>query len=188
MRSASFLIADGVLPSNEGRGYVLRRIMRRAMRHIYMLGVHEPMMYKLLPSLQREMGEAYPELYRHEALIRETIKAEETRFGRTLSNGLKLLEEETANLHEGDELNGQTAFKLYDTYGFPLDLTEDALKLKNIKVDTKGFNEAMEKQKAEARKNWAGSGDAGVEKIWLQMFASLQVPILKIKILHLHIT
>jgi len=175
LRSASFLIADGVLPSNEGRGYVLRRIMRRAMRHIYMLGVHEPMMYKLLPSLQREMGEAYPELYRHEALIRETIKAEETRFGRTLSNGLKLLEEETANLHEGDELNGQTAFKLYDTYGFPLDLTEDALKLKNIKVDTKGFNEAMEKQKAEARKNWAGSGDAGVEKIWFELQEKLGV-------------
>ncbi len=169
LRSASFLIADGVLPSNEGRGYVLRRIMRRAMRHIYMLGVHEPMMYKLLPSLQREMGEAYPELYRHEALIRETIKAEETRFGRTLSNGLKLLDEETSDLHEGDELNGQTAFKLYDTYGFPLDLTEDALRLKNIKVDSKGFNEAMEKQKAEARKNWAGSGDAGVEKIWFEL-------------------
>ena len=175
LRSASFLIADGVLPSNEGRGYVLRRIMRRAMRHIYMLGVHEPMMYKLLPSLQREMGEAYPELYRHEALIRETIKAEETRFGRTLSNGLKLLEEETANLQEGDELNGQTAFKLYDTYGFPLDLTEDALKLKNIKVDTNGFNEAMEKQKAEARKNWAGSGDAGVEKIWFELQEKLGV-------------
>ncbi|MBQ7303853.1 MAG: alanine--tRNA ligase, partial [Alphaproteobacteria bacterium] len=169
LRSSSFLIADGVLPSNEGRGYVLRRIMRRAMRHIYMLGTHEPMMYKLLPSLQREMGEAYPELYRHEALIRETIKAEETRFGRTLSKGLKLLEEETADLNEGDELSGQTAFKLYDTYGFPLDLTEDALKLKNIKVDTEGFNEAMEKQKAEARKNWAGSGDAGVEKIWFEL-------------------
>ncbi|MBQ2810536.1 MAG: alanine--tRNA ligase [Alphaproteobacteria bacterium] len=175
LRSSSFLIADGVLPSNEGRGYVLRRIMRRAMRHIYMLGCHEPMMYKLLPSLQREMGEAYPELYRHEALIRETIKAEETRFGRTLSKGLKLLEDETANLKDGDELNGQTAFKLYDTYGFPLDLTEDALKLKNIKVDTKGFNEAMEKQKAEARKNWAGSGDAGVEKIWFELQEKLGV-------------
>ena len=175
LRSASFLIADGVLPSNEGRGYVLRRIMRRAMRHIYMLGVHEPMMYKLLPSLQREMGEAYPELYRHEALIRETIKAEETRFGRTLSNGLKLLDEETKDLQDGDELNGQTAFKLYDTYGFPLDLTQDALKLKNIKVDTDGFNEAMEKQKAEARKNWAGSGDAGVEKIWFELQEKLGV-------------
>ena len=169
LRATSFLIADGVLPSNEGRGYVLRRIMRRAMRHIYMLGIHEPMMYKLLPSLQREMGEAYPELYRFEALIKETIKAEETRFGRTLSKGMKLLDEETAGLKAGDELSGETAFKLYDTYGFPLDLTEDALKLKNIKVDTKGFDAAMAKQKEEARKNWAGSGDAGVEKIWFEL-------------------
>ena len=169
LRATSFLIADGVLPSNEGRGYVLRRIMRRAMRHIYMLGVHEPMMFKLLPSLQREMGDTYPELYRHEALIRKTIKAEETRFGRTLAKGLKLLDEETSSLKEGDTLSGQTAFKLYDTYGFPLDLTEDALKLKNIKVDNKGFDEAMEKQRAEARKNWAGSGDAGVEKIWFDL-------------------
>ena len=169
LRATSFLIADGVLPSNEGRGYVLRRIMRRAMRHIYMLGVHEPMMFKLLPSLQREMGDTYPELYRHEALICETIKAEETRFGRTLAKGLKLLDEETSSLKEGDTLSGQTAFKLYDTYGFPLDLTEDALKLKNIKVDNKGFDEAMEKQRAEARKNWAGSGDAGVEKIWFDL-------------------
>lgn len=169
LRSTAFLIADGVLPSNEGRGYVLRRIMRRAMRHIYMLGLHEPMMYKLLPSLQREMGEAYPELHRHEALIRETVKAEETRFGRTLAKGMKLLDEETADLKEGDELNGETAFKLYDTYGFPLDLTQDALKLKNISVDTKGFDAAMEKQKAEARKNWAGSGDAGTEKIWFEL-------------------
>lgn len=169
LRSTSFLIADGVLPSNEGRGYVLRRIMRRAMRHIYMLGIHEPMMYKLLPSLQREMGEAYPELHRHEALIRETIKAEETRFGKTLAKGLRLLDDETAHLKDGDELNGETAFRLYDTYGFPLDLTEDALKLKNIKVDTKGFDDAMAKQKTEARKNWAGSGDAGVEKIWFEL-------------------
>ena len=173
LRATSFLIADGVLPSNEGRGYVLRRIMRRAMRHIYMLGVHEPMMFKLLPSLQREMGDTYPELYRHEALIRETIKAEETRFGRTLAKGLKLLDEETSSLKEGDTLSGQTAFKLYDTYGFPLDLTEDALKLKNIKVDNKGFDEAMEKQRAEARKNWAGSGDAGVEKIWFDLLEKL---------------
>lgn len=169
LRSTSFLIADGVLPSNEGRGYVLRRIMRRAMRHMYMLGVHEPMMFKLLPSLQREMGEAYPELFRHEALIRETIKAEETRFGRTLAKGMKLLDEEACLLKEGEELSGETAFKLYDTYGFPLDLTQDALKVKNINVDTDGFNAAMEKQKAEARKNWAGSGDAGVEKIWFEL-------------------
>lgn len=173
LRSTAFLIADGVLPSNEGRGYVLRRIMRRAMRHIYMLGVHEPMMYKLLPSLQREMGEAYPELYRFEALIRETIKAEETRFGRTLSKGMRLLEEETSNLKEGDVFKGETAFKLYDTFGFPLDLTQDALKIKNISVDTEGFNAAMARQKAEARKNWAGSGDAGIEKIWFELDAKL---------------
>lgn len=173
LRSTAFLIADGVLPSNEGRGYVLRRIMRRAMRHIYMLGMHEPMMYQLLPSLQREMGEAYPELYRFEALIRETIKAEETRFGRTLSKGMRLLDEETATLSDGGVLSGDTAFKLYDTYGFPLDLTEDALKLKNIKVDTEGFNAAMARQKEEARKNWAGSGDSGIEKIWFDLDAKL---------------
>lgn len=169
LRSTAFLIADGVLPSNEGRGYVLRRIMRRAMRHIQLLGIRDPMLYKLLPSLQREMGEAYPELYRAEALITETIKAEETRFIRTLDKGLKILDEETANLKAGDELNGVTAFKLYDTYGFPLDLTQDALRAKDIKVDTKGFDDAMAKQKAEARKNWAGSGDAGTEKVWFEL-------------------
>ncbi len=169
LRSTAFLIADGVLPSNEGRGYVLRRIMRRAMRHAHLLGVDEPMMYKLLPSLQKEMGEAYPELYTAEALIKETIKLEEERFIRTMDKGLKLLDEETAALKEGDILNGETAFKLYDTYGFPLDLTEDALKNKGIKVDNDGFNKAMERQKAEARKNWAGSGDAGTEKIWFEL-------------------
>ena len=169
LRSTSFLIADGVLPSNEGRGYVLRRIMRRAMRHAYMLGVKEPMMYKLLPSLQREMGEAYPELYRAEALITETIKAEETRFLRTLDKGIRLLEDASADLKEGDVLSGETAFKLYDTYGFPLDLTQDALRAKNISVDTKGFDAAMEKQRAEARKNWAGSGDEGTEKVWFEV-------------------
>ncbi len=169
LRSMSFLIADGVLPSNEGRGYVLRRIMRRAMRHAYMLGVKEPMIYKLLPSLQREMGDAYPELYRAQNLISDTIKTEETRFLRTLDKGLRLLDEETQNLKEGDEFSGATAFKLYDTYGFPLDLTQDALKAKNISVDTKGFDEAMEKQRAEARKNWAGSGDAGTDKIWFEL-------------------
>lgn len=169
LRSMSFLIADGVLPSNEGRGYVLRRIMRRAMRHAYMLGVKEPMIYKLLPSLQREMGDAYPELYRAQNLISDTIKTEETRFLRTLDKGLRLLDEETQNLKKGDELSGATAFKLYDTYGFPLDLTQDALKAKNISVDTKGFDEAMEKQRAEARKNWAGSGDAGTDKIWFEL-------------------
>lgn len=169
LRSASFLIADGVLPSNEGRGYVLRRIMRRAMRHAHMLGVKEPMMYKLLPSLQREMGEAYPELYSAEVLIKETIKTEEERFIKTMEKGLKLLDDETSALKAGDTLPGETAFRLYDTYGFPLDLTEDALKLREIKVDTDGFNAAMERQKAEARKNWAGSGDAGTEKIWFEL-------------------
>ena len=169
LRSAAFLIADGVLPSNEGRGYVLRRIMRRAMRHIHMLGVKEPMMYKLLPSLQREMGEAYPELYSAETLIRETIKTEEERFIKTMEKGLRLLDDETSGLKAGDTLPGETAFKLYDTYGFPLDLTEDALKLREIKVDTKGFDAAMARQKAEARKNWAGSGDAGTEKIWFEL-------------------
>jgi len=169
LRSSAFLIADGVLPSNEGRGYVLRRIMRRAMRHIYMLGCHEPLLYKLLPSLQREMGEAYPELIRYEGLIRETIKAEELRFGKTLATGMRLLDQEAANMPNGGILSGETAFKLYDTYGFPIDLTEDALKLKNIKVDTDGFNKAMEAQKQQARQNWAGSGDEGTEKIWFDL-------------------
>ncbi len=169
LRAMAFLIADGVLPSNEGRGYVLRRIMRRAMRHVYMLGVKEPMIYKLLPVLQREMGDAYPELYRYEKLITETIKAEETRFGRTLDKGMRLLDDETAHLHKGDILNGETAFKLYDTYGFPLDLTEDALKNKGISVDVAGFDVAMTRQKEEARKNWAGSGDEGTEKIWFEV-------------------
>jgi len=169
LRAMSFLIADGVLPSNEGRGYVLRRIMRRAMRHAYLLGVKEPMMYKLLPVLQQEMGDAYPELYRFEKLISETIRAEETRFGKTLDKGMRLLDDETKNLHKGDTLSGETAFKLYDTYGFPLDLTQDALKLKEIEVDTKGFDAAMAKQKEEARKNWAGSGDEGTEKVWFEV-------------------
>lgn len=169
LRAMCFLIADGVMPSNEGRGYVLRRIMRRAMRHAYLLGVKEPMMYKLLPALQKEMGEAYPELYRYEKLITETIRTEETRFGKTLDKGMRLLDEETAGLSKGDTLNGETAFKLYDTYGFPLDLTQDALKLKGIEVDTCGFETAMAKQKEEARKNWAGSGDTGTEKIWFDV-------------------
>lgn len=169
LRSMAFLIADGVLPSNEGRGYVLRRIMRRAMRHVHMLGVNEPMIYKLLPALQKEMGEAYPELYKAETLIKETIKTEEERFSKTLEKGLKLLDDETKELKSGDTLDGKIAFKLYDTYGFPLDLTQDALKLRNINVDEKGFDDAMAAQKAEARKNWAGSGDAGTEKIWFEL-------------------
>ena len=169
LRSMAFLIADGVLPSNEGRGYVLRRIMRRAMRHVHMLGVSEPMIYKLLPSLQKEMGEAYPELFKAETLIKETIKTEEERFIKTMEKGLKLLDDETKEMKDGDILDGKVAFKLYDTYGFPLDLTQDALKLRNISVDEKAFDEAMEAQKAEARKNWAGSGDAGTEKVWFEL-------------------
>lgn len=169
LRSTAFLIADGVLPSNEGRGYVLRRIMRRSMRHAYMLGVKEPMMYKLLPALQQEMGEAYPELYNAEVLIKETIKQEENRFLKTLDKGLRLLDDEAGHLKSGDIFDGATAFKLYDTYGFPLDLTQDALRLKDISVDTNAFDAAMERQRAEARKNWAGSGDAGTDKIWFEM-------------------
>ena len=169
LRSMAFLIADGVLPSNEGRGYVLRRIMRRAMRHVHMLGVNEPMIYKLLPSLQKEMGEAYPELYKAETLIKETIKTEEERFIKTMEKGLKLLDDETRDFKAGDTLDGKIAFKLYDTYGFPLDLTQDALKTRDINVDEKAFDAAMEAQKAEARKNWAGSGDAGTEKIWFEL-------------------
>ncbi len=169
LRSTAFLIADGVLPSNEGRGYVLRRIMRRSMRHAYMLGMKEPMMYKLLPALQAEMGEAYPELYKAQTLICDTIKNEEERFLKTLDKGIRLLDEEAAHLTAGGIFDGETAFKLYDTYGFPLDLTQDALRQKGINVDTDAFNAAMERQKAEARKNWAGSGDAGTDKIWFEM-------------------
>lgn len=169
LRSMAFLIADGVLPSNEGRGYVLRRIMRRAMRHVHLIGVKEPMIYKLLPALQKEMGDAYPELYKAETLISETIKNEEERFIRTMANGLKLLDDETSGMKEGDVLSGKTAFRLYDTYGFPLDMTQDALKSRNIKVDEDGFNAAMAEQKALARKNWTGSGDAGTEKIWFEL-------------------
>lgn len=169
LRSMAFLIADGVLPSNEGRGYVLRRIMRRAMRHVHMIGVNEPMIYKLLPALQKEMGEAYPELYKAETLIGETIKCEEERFIKTMEKGLKLLDDETKEMKSGAVLDGKVAFKLYDTYGFPLDLTQDALKARNIAVDEEAFNQAMAAQKAEARKNWAGSGDAGTEKVWFEL-------------------
>lgn len=169
LRAICFLIADGVLPSNEGRGYVLRRIMRRAMRHAYLLGIKDPVIYKLLPTLQQEMGETYPELYLRENLIKETIKIEEERFGRTLDKGMRLLDEEVEKLACGAKLSGETAFKLYDTYGFPLDLTQDALKNKNIKVDVAGFDTCMAKQKAEARKNWAGSGDEGIKKIWYEV-------------------
>ncbi|MRG57141.1 alanine--tRNA ligase [Phyllobacterium sp. SYP-B3895] len=169
LRSSSFLIADGVLPSNEGRGYVLRRIMRRAMRHAQLLGAREPLMWRLLPALVREMGQAYPELVRAEALISETLKLEEKRFRKTLDRGLGLLGEATESLGEGDKLDGETAFKLYDTYGFPLDLTQDALRQRGIGVDTEAFDAAMERQKAEARASWAGSGDAATETVWFSV-------------------
>ena len=169
LRASSFLIADGVLPSNEGRGYVLRRIMRRAMRHAQLLGAAEPLMWRLVPALVREMGRAYPELVRGEALISETLKLEETRFRKTLARGLGLLSDATEGMGEGDRLDGETAFKLYDTYGFPLDLTQDALRQRGISVDTDGFGTAMERQKAEARASWAGSGEAATETVWFAL-------------------
>src|ERR671917_390854 len=158
LRASSFLVADGVLPSNEGRGYVLRRIMRRAMRHAQLLGARDPLMYRLVPSLVREMGQAYPELVRAEPLIVETLKLEESRFRRTLERGLTILEEETRGLTPGQKLSGDTAFTLYDTYGFPLDLTQDALRSRGISVETDAFNAAMERQREKARAAWAGSG------------------------------
>ncbi|HEY4191322.1 MAG TPA: alanine--tRNA ligase, partial [Mesorhizobium sp.] len=166
LRATSFLIADGVLPSNEGRGYVLRRIMRRAMRHAQLLGAADPLMWRLVPALVREMGQAYPELVRGEALITETLKLEETRFRKTLARGLNLLSDATESLSSGGRLDGETAFKLYDTYGFPLDLTQDALRQRGVSVDLEGFNAAMARQKAEARANWAGSGDSATEAVW----------------------
>ena len=169
LRASSFLIADGVLPSNEGRGYVLRRIMRRAMRHAHLMGCEDPLLYKLVQTLADNMGRAYPELLRAQALITETLKLEETRFKTTLDRGLKILDEATADMTAGGVLDGETAFKLYDTYGFPLDLTQDALKGKDIAVDTDAFNTAMERQRAEARKAWSGSGDAATEKVWFEL-------------------
>jgi alanyl-tRNA synthetase len=169
LRSSAFLIADGVLPAKDGRGYVLRRIMRRAMRHAQLLGAKDPLMWKLLPTLVSEMGRAYPELQRAEALISETLKLEETRFRTTLERGLNLLSDATSRLHKGDMLDGETAFKLYDTYGFPLDLTQDALRAREIGVDLSGFTDAMERQKAEARSHWAGSGDKATETIWFEL-------------------
>ena len=169
LRAVSFLIADGVLPSNEGRGYVLRRIMRRAMRHAELLGAREPLMWRLVPVLVREMGAPYPELQRAQQLIEETLKLEETRFRKTLERGLKMLDEETAGLARGDRLAGAVAFKLYDTYGFPLDLTQDALKPRGIGVDTEAFGVAMERQRAEARAAWKGSGEAETESLWFDI-------------------
>jgi alanyl-tRNA synthetase len=166
LRATSFLIADGVLPSNENRGYVLRRIMRRAMRHAHLLGTKDPLMYRLVPALVAEMGSAYPELKRNEPLIAETLKLEEIRFRETLARGLKLLDEASRDLKKGDRLPGEVAFKLYDTYGFPLDLTEESLRARGVSVDTDGFAAAMQKQKAEARASWTGSGEAASEAQW----------------------
>ncbi|MGA0596469.1 alanine--tRNA ligase [Enterovirga sp. CN4-39] len=166
LRAASFLVADGVLPSNEGRGYVLRRIMRRAMRHAQLLGSRDPLMWRLVPALTREMGQAYPELTRAEPLIVETLRLEETRFRRTLERGLAILEDETRSLTQGQSLSGETAFTLYDTYGFPLDLTQDALKSRGIGVDTDGFKAAMERQREKARAAWSGSGEAATDTVW----------------------
>ena len=169
LRSTSFLIADGVMPSNEGRGYVLRRIMRRAMRHAHLLGAADPLMHRLVPSLVSQMGQAYPELGRAQALIEETLRLEETRFRQTLDRGLKLLDEELAGLPEGADLPGQAAFKLYDTYGFPLDLTQDALREQGRAVETEGFDAAMAEQKAKARAAWVGSGETADAAIWFDL-------------------
>jgi len=166
LRSTGFLLADGVLPSNEGRGYVLRRIMRRAMRHAHMLGASEPLMHRLVPELVGEMGQAFPELQRGQALIEEVLEREETQFRRTLDKGLRLLDEATGAMSKGDSLDGETAFKLYDTYGFPYDLTEDALRERDISVDRDGFDAAMEQQKAAARAAWKGSGDTASNEVW----------------------
>ena len=169
LRSSAFLIADGVLPSNVGRGSVLRRIMRRAMRHAQLLGAKEPLMHRLVPVLVREMGQAYPELVRAEALVTETLKDEEIRFRRTLEHGLALLDKESRDLAKGDDFDGEVAFTLYDTYGFPLDLTQDALKSRGIGVDVAGFNAAMERQRKQARKSWEGSGEAKTDTVWFTL-------------------
>ena len=169
LRSTSFLIADGVMPSNDGRGYVLRRIMRRAMRHAHLLGAKDPVMHQLVPALVRQMGAAYPELGQAQAMITETLEAEEKRFKQTLERGLKLLDEEVGGLRDGADLSGAAAFKLYDTYGFPLDLTQDALREKGFGVDTDGFDAAMAEQKAKARAAWSGSGEAADATVWFDV-------------------
>ncbi|NKB21845.1 MAG: alanine--tRNA ligase [Alphaproteobacteria bacterium] len=169
LRASSFLIADGVLPSNEGRGYVLRRIMRRGMRHAHMMGCQDPLLFKLVPALIRQMGIAYPELTRAEALITETLQLEEARFKQTLDRGLKLLTEETDRLGDKEALPGEIAFRLYDTFGFPLDLTQDVLRAQGRPVDTDGFDVAMQKQREDARKAWAGSGEAADESVWFDI-------------------
>jgi alanyl-tRNA synthetase len=169
LRASGFLIADGVLPANEGRGYVLRRIMRRAMRHAHLLGAAEPLMWRLVPALAAEMGAAYPELVRAQPLIEETLKLEETRFRQTLTNGLRLLDEATASIAPGGTLGGDVAFKLYDTYGFPYDLTEDALRAQGFAVDRAGFDSAMAGQKAAARAAWKGSGSKASDEVWFDI-------------------
>jgi alanyl-tRNA synthetase len=169
LRASSFLIADGVLPSKDGRGYVLRRIMRRAMRHAHLLGAKEPLMWRLVPALTTQMGAAFPELIRAQALITETLRFEETNFKQTLERGLRLLDEEDGRLSPGQEFPGEVAFRLYDTYGFPLDLTEDVLRGRGRKVATAGFDAAMEKQREEARKSWVGSGEAATGAAWFAL-------------------
>ena len=169
LRSTSFLIADGVMPSNEGRGYVLRRIMRRAMRHAHMLGAQDPVMHRLVPALVQQMGGAYPELGRAQALISETLRSEETRFKQTLERGLRLLDDEIARMPVGAALPGAAAFKLYDTYGFPLDLTQDALREKGRAVDVAGFDAAMDEQRTKARASWTGAGGAADAAIWYEL-------------------
>ena len=171
LRASSFLIADGVSPSNEGRGYVLRRIMRRAMRYAHHLGAKEPLLARLVPTLKGEMGAAFPELVRAESLIEATLRNEEEKFHSLLDRGLKILAEETAGLKQGDKLPGEAAFKLYDTYGFPLDLTQDALRRDGYGVDTDGFDRAMAAQKAAARASWAGSGEEATDKVWFDIRA-----------------
>jgi alanyl-tRNA synthetase len=169
LRASAFLLADGVMPSNEGRGYVLRRIMRRAMRHAQLMGCTEPLMWRLVPTLVREMGQAFGELVRAEPLITETLKLEEARFKQTLARGLRLLEDATAALPADAPLPGETAFQLYDTYGFPLDLTEDALRAQGRSVDKVGFETSMERQRAEARRAWVGSGDVATDRVWFEL-------------------
>jgi alanyl-tRNA synthetase len=169
LRASSFLIAEGVLPLNEGRGYVLRRIMRRGMRHAHLLGAKDPMMWRLVPELVRQMGAAFPELIRAERLITETLRLEEERFKQTLGRGLRLLDQETEGLSSGGVMDGGVAFKLYDTFGFPLDLTQDVLRARDITVDTDAFNSAMDKQRADARAAWSGSGEAADEAIWFEL-------------------
>jgi|TARA_B110000093_G_scaffold163457_1_gene186355 alanyl-tRNA synthetase len=170
LRSTSFLIADGVLPSKDGRGYVLRRIMRRAMRHAHLIGAEDPLLHRLVPSLVQQMGAAYPELVQAQAMIEETLLQEETRFRTTLDRGLKLLEGEISKLRPGGSLPGKTAFKLYDTFGFPLDLTQDALREQKMAVDTEGFDAAMSEQKIKARAAWSGSGEIANDTIWYDIF------------------